>query len=115
MEDDIIENLKQGNFDRVKSDIWSKWITHLKNRHDYKNPRLNIYFQQNAKTNPTEAWFKYAAQDKGLRVEIMSFLKSTSSSLIESADTFIDLSAQPKTFLINSRQRSSDRAPKIIQ
>lgn len=49
------------------------------------------------------------AKEKGLRVEVISFRESTSSALIESADSFTDLSADPKRFLISER---TSRKPK---
>ncbi len=52
------------------------------------------------------------AQEHGLRVELMSFRESTSSALIEHVDSFIDLSGQPRTFLIGGTGRR--KAPKII-
>lgn len=56
------------------------------------------------------------AKEHGLRMEIMSFRESTSSSLIEVADSFTDLSGSPD-FLISSGGRpatTSRRIPKII-
>ncbi len=43
---------------------------------------------------------EYLRVNKGLRVEIVSFERSTSSRLIEVADSFIDLGADQKKFLI---------------
>lgn len=51
-------------------------------------------------------------KESGLRVEVMGFRESTSSALVEEADSFTDMSKDPKTFLIDdSRLR---RRPKII-
>jgi uncharacterized protein (TIGR00288 family) len=58
------------------------------------------------------------AKQRGLRVEVVGFHESTSSALRESADSFFDLSAEPRRFLIDGTppRRSSSRrvAPKII-
>ncbi len=58
------------------------------------------------------------AKEKGLRVEVLSFRESTSSALVESADSFLDLSADPKRFLIAERQsrkpKPNRRTAKII-
>jgi uncharacterized LabA/DUF88 family protein len=42
----------------------------------------------------------YLKENKGCRVEIMSFKETTSSKLIEAADDFLDLSSQKRKFLI---------------
>ncbi len=42
---------------------------------------------------------KYASS-RGLRAEVMAFRKTTSSKLLEEADSFIDLGADPARFLI---------------
>lgn len=42
------------------------------------------------------------AKEKGLRVEVMAFRESASSALIEVADSFVDLSSDPKRFLIGN-------------
>lgn len=55
------------------------------------------------------------AKEKGLRLEVMSFRESTSSALIESADSFTDLSADPKKFLISDRKpKSTRKGPRIF-
>lgn len=58
------------------------------------------------------------AQEKGLRVEVLSFRESTSSALVESADSFLDLSNDPKRFLIAERPsrkpKPTRRTAKII-
>lgn len=59
------------------------------------------------------------AKEKGIRMEIMAFRESTSSALIESADSFFDLSSDPKRFLIGpaasaTPPRSRRSTPKII-
>jgi uncharacterized protein (TIGR00288 family) len=43
---------------------------------------------------------EYLRVNKGLRVEVVSFERSTSSKLIEASDSFIDLGSDPKKFLI---------------
>lgn len=53
------------------------------------------------------------AQEHGLRVELMSFRESTSSALVEQVDSFIDLSSNPKEYLIASG--TARRIPKIIK
>lgn len=50
------------------------------------------------------------AKERGLRMEVMSFRESTSSALIEAADSFTDLSGKSE-MLISSRTR---KPPKII-
>lgn len=45
------------------------------------------------------------AKEKGVRLEVISFRESTSKALIESADSFFDLSSDPKKFLIADKQR----------
>ena len=40
------------------------------------------------------------SQRKGLRVEVISFLKSTSTALTHAADSFTDLSVSPRKFLL---------------
>jgi len=40
-------------------------------------------------------------KSRGVRVEIMAFKKTTSSKLVEEADYFCDLGAEPERFLIN--------------
>ncbi len=59
------------------------------------------------------------AKHNGLRMEVMSFNESTSSALVESVDSFIDLSADASAFLIGStgdkpRPGTRRRVPKII-
>lgn len=56
------------------------------------------------------------AKEKGIRVEVMGFRESTSSALVASADSFFDLSSEPKSFLIPEGRRPSPRrrTPKII-
>jgi len=61
------------------------------------------------------------SREKGLRMELISFRESTSSALIPEVDSFIDMSEQPRTFLINDRipgirkkPGGSKRAPRII-
>jgi len=49
---------------------------------------------------------EYLKNNKGCRVEIMSFGKTTSSRLIEAADGFTDLEDDLKRFLIHNRSRT---------
>ncbi len=62
------------------------------------------------------------AKRQGLRMELIGFKESTSSSLIEAADSFIDLSQKTSKFLIgrggsskktSSSKKKSPRTPKI--
>ena len=53
------------------------------------------------------------AQERGLRVELISFRESTSSQLIETVDNYTDLSGNTKVFLIGSGLRR--KIPKIIK
>jgi uncharacterized LabA/DUF88 family protein len=46
-------------------------------------------------------------KNQGHRVEAMAFGKSTSAKLIAEADEFIDLDADPKQFLLASKERRS--------
>lgn len=48
----------------------------------------------------------YLKENKGCRVEIMSFKETTSSKLIEVADDFLDLSSQKRKFLIKKYERA---------
>jgi len=54
------------------------------------------------------------AKEKGLRVEVISWRESTSSALIEKADSFYDLSSNTKRFLIKDTGRTRRRTAKII-
>jgi len=60
------------------------------------------------------------SQDKGLRMEVMSFQESTSRALVESADSFTDLSQNPRMFLLGSAASGPNtrgprrKTPKII-
>ncbi len=47
---------------------------------------------------------KYLQENKGCFVEVVAFGKTTSGKLIESADHFIDLSKDPKKYLIQSNR-----------
>lgn len=53
------------------------------------------------------------SKEKGLRVEVMSFRESTSKALTESADSYVDLSADQDKFLI-STGRGRRKVAKII-
>lgn len=48
---------------------------------------------------------KYLQDNKGCRVEVVAFGKTTSSKLIETADDFIDLDSDQRKFLIPVRKR----------
>ncbi len=54
------------------------------------------------------------AKDRGLRIEVVSFRESTSSALIEAADSFTDLSDGRQFLLSNRIVKSTRRSPKII-
>lgn len=54
------------------------------------------------------------AKEKGLRVEVLSFRESTSSALIAAADSFIDLSNDPKRFLIADRKTRKPRPTRKV-
>lgn len=56
------------------------------------------------------------AKERGLRLEVISFRESTSSALVATADSFFDLSAEPKKFLIPEGRRfvKTRRVPKIV-
>lgn len=54
------------------------------------------------------------AKEKGLRVEVIGFRESTSKNLIESSDSFFDLSSNPKQFLLQDTKKPSRRKVKII-
>ena len=59
------------------------------------------------------------AQERGMRVELMSFRESTSSLLIEQVDSYTDFSSEPKVFLIGTAgPRTANpgrrKVPKII-
>ncbi len=54
-------------------------------------------------------------QQQGLRFEVMGFRESTSSALVAAADSFLDLSSDPKTFLISDRKpKPTKRLAKIF-
>jgi len=57
------------------------------------------------------------AQERGLRMEGIGFKASTSSALIEALDSFTDLSANPRQFLISDRSKpaAKKRTPKIFR
>ncbi len=55
------------------------------------------------------------AKERGLRIEVISFKESTSSALLEKVDTYIDMSADTKRFLIKGGDsKPKKRTPKII-
>lgn len=54
------------------------------------------------------------AKEKGLRVEIIGFRESTSKNLMESADSFFDLSGDTKKFLLPDSKKNPRRKAKII-
>lgn len=45
------------------------------------------------------------AKQRGLRMEVVGFRESTSAALIEAADSFFDISADPRHFLIDGTAR----------
>lgn len=51
------------------------------------------------------------SREKGLRMELMSFRESTSTALTTEVDAFIDLSAKPRTFLLNDRASGTRKTP----
>lgn len=54
------------------------------------------------------------SQEHGLRMEVISFRESTSSALVEAVDSYVDMSVEPKIFLIGSGPLSrAKRTPKI--
>lgn len=59
---------------------------------------------------------EYLQNTHGTQVEVVSFGKSSSSKLIDAADDFLDLDANPKKFLISGgtfeRKPALPRAPK---
>lgn len=48
---------------------------------------------------------EYLKTNEGCQVEVVSFGKSTSAKLIESADDFIDLDSDPRKFLLGTSRR----------
>jgi len=50
---------------------------------------------------------KYLQHHSGIQVEVVSFGSSSSASLIEATDDFLDLSDDPKKYLIGSRRARS--------
>lgn len=48
---------------------------------------------------------EYLKTNQGCQVEVVSFGKSTSAKLIESADNFMDLDENPKKYLLGSGRR----------
>lgn len=50
---------------------------------------------------------EYLQMNEGCQVEVVSFKKSTSSKLIESADDFKDLDIDPQKYLINNKSNFS--------
>lgn len=54
------------------------------------------------------------AQRQGLRCEVIGFRESTSSALVEAADSFTDLSADKKQFLIEDRKTRSGKPARRI-
>lgn len=54
---------------------------------------------------------EYLQNTHGCQVEVVSFRKSSSSRLVESADDFFDLDANPRKYLLtNGERRNSRRA-----
>ena len=54
------------------------------------------------------------AKEKGLRVEVIGFRESTSKNLIDSSDSFFDLSGETKRFLLPEIKRTIRKKPNII-
>lgn len=54
------------------------------------------------------------SKERGLRMEVVSFRESTSKALIEAADSYFDLSSDPKKFLISTPLLRRRRVAKII-
>ena len=52
------------------------------------------------------------ARSQGVRTEVIAFGKTTSSKLIEEADEILDMSEDPKKFLIKSNARSAHKPNK---
>lgn len=52
---------------------------------------------------------EYLQHNKGCRVEVVAFNKTTSGKLIEAADDFVDLDADPQTYLIPNRIRKENK------
>lgn len=50
------------------------------------------------------------AQSQGVRTEVVAFGKTASSLLVDAADDFIDMCAQPSKFIIRSRRSTSSRS-----
>lgn len=53
------------------------------------------------------------AKEKGLRMEVIAFRESASSALVEVADSFIDLSNDPKRFLIGNGGSAPSGRPSL--
>lgn len=54
---------------------------------------------------------EYLQLNEGCRVEVISFAKSSSSKLMETADAFVDMGKDPKRYLLYTR-RSNTKATK---
>ena len=52
------------------------------------------------------------ARSQGVRTEVIAFGKTTSSKLLEEADEILDMSEDPKKFLIRSNARSAHKSGK---
>jgi len=52
------------------------------------------------------------AHSQGVRTEVIAFGKTTSSKLVEAADDILDLSEDPKKFLIRSNARPAHKSNK---
>jgi len=52
------------------------------------------------------------ARSQGVRTEVIAFGKTTSSKLLEEADEVLDMSEDPKKFLIRSNARSAHKSNK---
>ena len=49
----------------------------------------------------------YLQHNEGCQVEVLSFAKSASGKLMEAADLFVDLGADPRRYLLSSRTRKT--------
>ncbi len=41
--------------------LWQAWLSMLKNKHGYNNPRISLFFQQEEGISPTKEWKRVAA------------------------------------------------------
>jgi uncharacterized LabA/DUF88 family protein len=55
------------------------------------------------------------AKEKGVRVEVLAFRESASGALVEAADSFLDLSSEPASFLIGASGGPTLKTPKTLK